>query len=133
MVKLSRIRVDTDKAQNGVWKDWNGIGLLIARIHTPHYQEVLQRHIEPVLHIVSENGNSCSEAQEATNRAISEAVLLDWRNLEGDDGEPLEYSPEKAYELLTDPELVDLHDFVIIAANSRENYRRVELEKTAKN
>jgi hypothetical protein len=133
MVKLSRIRVDTEKELKGVWKSWNGIELLIARANNPKHAAAMQKHLEPVLHIVREEGNNGGMAETVAKKAAAETLLLDWRDLEAEDGSPLEYSSEQALEFFEDEELQDLYGFVQQVAYSAENYRRVVAEDTAGN
>ena len=69
--------------------------------------------------------------EEISIEAMAHHVLLGWKDIEDDDGNPLEYSPETALELLRDPGLRDLYQFVLTQANERALFRQ-EVEEESK-
>lgn len=66
-------------------------------------------------------------------RIVNETILLDWDGLEDDDGDPIEYDPETAETLLTDPELVIFRRAVNFAAANVATMGKANLENAAKN
>jgi hypothetical protein len=56
------------------------------------------------------------QRQQITARTLADTVLLGWEGLEGDDGQPLPYSPETAKDLLLDPQMLAFRDAVSWAA-----------------
>lgn len=138
MARLKNLRVDPDKAKDGVWIPWIlGIELLIARRGNDRFNKALQTEMEGKLADIrreTQENDGVSEIQrDCTVRAVSEAILLDWKNIEDDDGNPIEYSPAEAYKLLSDPTLADLYDFVLICSNDADRYRARVDKETAKN
>jgi hypothetical protein len=74
------------------------------------------------------------EIQEALDiRLLAETVLVDWDGIDGDDGEPLEYSEELAEQLLSDPEMAVFRRAVTHAASVVAQQGKDTLETTAKN
>lgn len=134
MVKLSGLRIDADKANNGVWHDWRGVRWLIARMGNPAYQEKLEQEMEPILHVIAANeGKKCDERDNAIMVAAAHGLLLDWEQLEDDNGNDLDFSPEAALRIFKDPELRDVYDFVMTRANAQQFYLREETAKLAGN
>ena len=64
---------------------------------------------------------------------MAKLVLLDWRNILGEDGKPIDYTEEKAYSILNDPEYHLVHSFVFGVAIDESEYRREEQETESGN
>lgn len=128
MVDISKIRVDAEAERTGRWVSWDhGIQLRIARMNTPAFQERMRELSQPNIEKIRDGDKDLIRA--VTIECVAECVLLDWKGLE-DGGEPLEYSKEKAVELLSDPGLRDLYEFVLTTAHGREKFL---VEEPAKN
>jgi len=128
MAELNSIRIDQKKCNNGIWVDYEGdIKLLIARKPNPQYQDYLHE-------LISNHPGEISKGndKDITMQAVAKHILLGWKNL-SDDGKPIKYSPKKALELLRDPSLRDLYEFILISAHDREAYRLEATVKQAKN
>lgn len=59
---------------------------------------------------------------EAQNAELVSACVLGWKGLEDADGEPMAYSPEKALELLSKPELTFIREQVETFISKRVNF-----------
>lgn len=71
---------------------------------------------------------------EIARECAAHAVLRDWRQIEGPDGEPMEFSPEAAIAAFEDEAVGDQFlAGVMDAARSLWEAYAVELEETAKN
>ena len=57
-----------------------------------------------------------AELQKINGACLAETTLLEWDNLEGEDGAPLPYSKEQAKAFLTDPAYQAFYDAVLYAA-----------------
>ena len=128
MAELDSIRIDLKMSEEGRWVDFDGdIKLLIARKPNPRYEDVLHALVEKHGRAVTNDDD-----MDMTRQAVARCVLLGWKNLtEG--GKEIPYSPEKALELLRDPSLRDLYEFVLVSAHSREAYRKQTVKQQAKN
>ena len=64
--------------------------------------------------------------------AAAKYILLDWKNLEKKDDkgklQELKYSQAEALKLLTDPEFINVYEFILEIANNGENYLKEMLE-----
>lgn len=102
----------------------------LARVGNKKYKE-LGRKLEERAR--ERNGAEVLDDDEAVGiicEALAGAVLLDW-DLEGEDGKPLEYSTEKAAEILR--EFEDFRVEVIEKASAMENFRVKRVKAEAKN
>jgi len=71
---------------------------------------------------------------EIARKCAAHAVLMDWRGMEDEDGEPLEYSPENAIRAFEDPAIGDqLLKGVMDAATDLWDATAQEVEDVAKN
>lgn len=124
MAKLTTLKADASKESGGVWVEWeHGVSLLVARLNNTGFQAAIRELTTPHTKEIRSGKISDAKMEELSRKAMATHVLLDWKNIEDDDGAPLEYTPEMAFELLNDPGLRDLYQFVLTTANERELYR----------
>ena len=64
-------------------------------------------------------------------RALAETILVDWANVDAEDGSPIAYSVEEAERALSDPALWPFRNFIEDAAGLVRGYR-VQQEADAK-
>lgn len=140
-MKLNKIRRSVARAMGGVWRDFvtgevldkpheeDRLCLLVAERDNPKYRAA---RAKALIELRDEfDGENAGKAYEEIHlRAMSEAVLLGWANLEGEDGQVVDYSPGTAFELLSDPELFPLRQFVEDVSGIGPVYRK-ELEDAA--
>ena len=131
MAKLSSVRVDQQKATQGIWVDYEqGIRLLIGRSRNPNYDKFLQDKMSASAK--SANGKvsySEEEIEELVLEGMARHVLLGWENVE-DEGP---YTPERGIELFKNPEFADFYLFVKMISNNTERFRVQAVEVVAKN
>lgn len=125
-MKLSRLAVDTDKSENGIWREighGSGFEVRIARANNSKFRAAVERE---VLNIVRNSSGmpGAEEQSDATLRAFCAHIVLDWRGLEDDEGNAIPYSPETAYKILSDPAYVDVRSGIEAVANNEKAYRR---------
>jgi hypothetical protein len=64
------------------------------------------------------------------NKALAKHILLSWRNLELDESEgQVEYSEQKAYEILCNPEYREFRNLVKNLAEEEEVFRKQDREE----
>lgn len=126
MANLTALRVDPVSSEDGIWVPWvEDIELLIARQGSTKFTEYIQKHAQ-------DDKKFDDDEKYATNMTYAHTILLGWKNIQID-GEEVLYSPETAYEFLSDPELIDFRNFVIITSASVAAFRKDKLEASAKN
>ena len=122
-------KTDKSKELEGAWVDYDdGMGgtlkLLIARTDgNPHYDSRLTKLMLPHRKKM-ERGKSISNdiAKRIMNEVYSKEIVLDWEKgvLLDEEGKDIPFSPENAFELLSDDN--DLRDFVMEFAGDQSNF-----------
>ena len=135
MANIKTIKSDTQKEHEGVWETYPGtdLQLLIARLRTPAFERATRQLIKPTARRGTSATATERESMDKLAPAVAQYVLLGWKNLDDENGQPIAYSYEKALELLRTPELHDLYSFVLEIAGDAETYRQDYLQDSAKN
>jgi hypothetical protein len=118
--------------QGGVWKPIAALPGVEVKVRGLHSVE--DKHAEARARRAFGDVTIGDEENEKIVRTrLIEAILIDWRGLERDDGSPLSYSREEAERMLTDPEYHFFRQGVFMAALSVANGETASLEADAKN
>jgi len=121
MPKLSSVRTNVEKAEKGVWTEYEGIRLLVARYNNAAHKRAIAEGSKPHLERIRAGDSDLNLTIQ--REAMAGTVLLGWDKLEDDDGKPIPFSQEKALEILKDPRLADLHEHVMAQAMAQRNFR----------
>ena len=125
MGKLSEIANYNDAMVNGVWVNFEaGIRVRVARLYNKRHAEILSR-----LRAEAMEGADETKAEDVFMRSIAEGVITGWQNLEDDDGKPIPFSAEKAYEIFGNEEYRDFYDFICDTSVKRALYRQKATKK----
>lgn len=130
MAKLSSLQVDTDKS-SGIWREYEaGIEVCIARFGDSRVQRFIENEQRKRR---ADLGRANSERArkagiEILNLALSHKIITGWRNLEDDDGNPIECSVEEKVRICEDPRYEPFLDW-IVATSKDEQFYRVETEE----
>lgn len=82
-MRLSRLKVDPDKAANGVWTEFApGIRVLVARANNPAYQAKVRELSKPYQAKIRAGTMDDDKMQQLIRRAFAECVLLDWEGID---------------------------------------------------
>jgi len=135
MAKLSNFRTDTAKETEGVWVDYSeGIRFKIARWNNREFRRFLEKLARPNTRAFRKAGGRRGELWDSLiKQAAAKYVLLGWENVDDDGGKPIKYSPDKALEILSDPELSAIWEFVCEAALDEAMYLQEDGEDAEKN
>jgi len=122
---LSKFRSNPVKSEEGVWIEYpeEGFALKIARMGNAKYtQEIvsMRRGKQIASPLVEEISPSAVEAIQM--KAMAKHILLDWRGITDDNGEEIPFSPEKAYEIISDPQYRDFYTLVQTLAADAKNF-----------
>lgn len=112
-----------DRSTGGCWWDFQtgarvdeptaNLCVLVAERDNPKHRAALARLQIDNIEKLRKGGEEAKAAHDALIvRATAEAILLDWRNLDDDQGQPLPYSADNAEKLLADPALWPFRNFV---------------------
>jgi hypothetical protein len=135
MPKLSLLRSDLQLEEEGQWEKYKipgcevdmefKIARLGNRLHTEEVQRLMQEYFDNNPTEAVPGQRIPDDVQEDLQaKAAAKFVLLDWRNVEDDDGEPMEYTHEAGYNLLMNKEFHDLQSWFTLVAGNKERYRR---------
>jgi hypothetical protein len=134
-MKLSKFKEQTSEIE-GVWVDvGEGVQLKLARADNSSYQKEVSKILlasSSELRILQDSNPRRMEIiREARIKAISRTILLDWRNLQDENGKELKYSPELAEKILV--EYKELLELVDAFSTNREMYKAKLDEDSRKN
>lgn len=138
MVKLKSIAVDTKAEAEGVWLEYvPGFKVKVASTATKAFREAMEAAMLPYRDLIrADQGKDKGERKftdemrvRIMREVVAKHVLVGWEGLEEDDGQPIAYSPERALELLCDPSMHRLVNWLETAAATEEVYRAERLER----
>ncbi len=110
---------------DGVWKDFRGAKLLIGRAGSVEFLQAQERHEKPYKKKISRDTLSAKKAREINIATAAEAILLDWKQVVGEDGKAIVYTAEIGAEALAnDP---DMLEFIVDVSIDNDNFA-VEVE-----
>lgn len=134
MGKLSKVAVNPELEVNGVWTPWfDDARVKIARHNNPRFIQKIQ---DLILEHRATNGDTKPNSDQITQMtkiAAAHALLVDWENVEDDDGNPIVYTPELGLALFSDPEHHDFYRLVVETSQSIELYRKNKISRTVGN
>lgn len=128
---LNDFAVDPAKEVEGVWVPCGDAELKLGRINSNTYFDYLGTLREPHIKAVRRGQELAKDVAEGMyNRALSEKVLLGWKNLKIN-GKPIDYSKDMAYKILSDKRLVMFRSKVVELAGelsrfALDNYEELE-------
>ncbi len=135
MAKLTSLKTDAHKQENGAWVDYKpGVSFLIARSGNQKMVETLRQLKKPYLKEIRENEDFDPEILgDIGRKAAAQHILLGWSGIEGDDDQPWEYTPERSLEIMTEASWQDVAEWVLVQADRAQNYAMSEFEAGSKN
>jgi hypothetical protein len=127
---LNDIRTNPAAEEQGTWiKIDSETSVLVARLGNKTYREVMQKAI---LKAREESGPKAAISDEQLVDILVESILLGWKGLKIA-GEEIDYTPEKAREILMERGFKDFRALVVEMAGTAEHFRAEEIEAAAGN
>ena len=118
-MKLKITPVDSNAEINGVWTNYRGVDLLIARGNNIKFKAIFRRLTKPYQKEMDENNLGEEKSADLLCEAMADAILLGWKNFVIED-KTIEYSKINAKNLLiNDP---DCREFVVDFSNEIDNF-----------
>ena len=133
MGSLNAVRMDMDKAAEGVFVDYaEGIRIKIASSNSASYKEARRRLLSGQR---KTRGRMPSGEQvlDLLKPAIAKHLVLDWEGLTDDNDTEIPFSYDTALRYFNDPGLSDFFDFIIEQAGSIELFQNKAHEAEVKN
>ncbi|MBN8958583.1 MAG: hypothetical protein J0H17_18760 [Rhizobiales bacterium] len=120
-MKLSDVKINAARVEAGAWvKDIPEMGdleLKVRGFQNADDRAILAREMEALPAKSRMRGRVSDEDRERIMTIrLRDAILVDWRNIEGEDGKPVPFSKDAAEKLLTDPDLAAFRGAVVWAA-----------------
>jgi hypothetical protein len=119
-----------DKEEEGEWAQFKGSEFLIASSGCNRFQRLFSKLQMPHRRALDKNRLDPTIQLDIMSRAMSKAILLNWRDVVGNDGNAIEYSSDMAYAALMGNS--ELREFVTAYATDLNNYLDEELDDLGK-
>lgn len=122
---------DSKKSEEGVWIEYQDtdIRFRIARFNNPKYREMIAKLGTPHrMKLRHSKKNDIKLMDEITLKAACHTILLDWDGVDIGEEKDVPYSPERAIELFSRPELRHIYDFIIEVATDEDIYLQESIE-----
>jgi hypothetical protein len=136
-LKLSDIAINAAAIEAGRWVSVGhilpGVKFKVRGIDNADYRRLRAKLIAEIPRAERVKGVDPVELDKINVKLLTETVLLDWSGIEGDDDAPLDFSKEKAAELLADPNYAVLRSAIEWAAGVVGEDDLAEAEAAAKN
>lgn len=128
-LKLNVPSVDTGKAAEGVWIDYDdGIQFKIARSNTPAYREAVKKIHRQHKRQIDAGTMSDSLSDSIMAGLMAEHLLVDWKGLMSD-GKEFPYSKENATAFLSEEAYGEIREWIMKQSQDNENYRTEDIKK----
>lgn len=137
-MKLSEIRVDSKRVEAGEWikdiPDMGDLELLVRGIGNSDYQAMQTKLYMATPRAERTGGRLDNKAASRIQaQCLAATVLLDWKGVTDEQGEPVPFAKETALNLLKNPDYVAFRDGVVWAAGQVGANRVEAIEDAAKN
>lgn len=131
-MKLSKLRQDVQKENSGVWVEWeHGIEFLIAAFGSEKMERWLEEEQER--NRVPGKKPSKEDTEKSRVALMAHSILLDWRGVDGDNNQPLVYTPEEGTKVLGDPAYHRILEFITLKCHEHALYREEQEAEEEKN
>jgi hypothetical protein len=123
------VKIDNSrkKQENGVWANFNGSQFLVAHSGSLKFQRSLTRQQAPYRRKIEKGSLDPAISKEILCQAMSEGLLLDWKNVGDSAGNDVSFSQEAAFKALMNND--DLREFIQEYAIDLENFRAEEIRE----
>ncbi len=130
-MKISKIKRDINAVVDGIWvtRVIDDLDVKVASTDSRKYTDSLRVALKPYQRNLKNMEND--QFAQIQNKCVAKYILLDWKNLVGDDGVEIPYSSEKALELLNDPEMADFRETILNLSSEQELFRKEALAELA--
>jgi hypothetical protein len=119
-----------DLENEGVWTDYKGSKFLIASSGSTKFQRLFTRLQMPYRKDIDKRRLDPETQLDIMCKAMSKAMLLDWKDVVDNSGNPVPFDKDVAYKALKGNS--DFREFVSNFATEIENYVQEEREELGK-
>jgi hypothetical protein len=107
-----------------------GLEVTIRSTLSEKYLRTFERLRKPYEKLLK-NGNKLSQDQnlQIMQKAIAQAILIDWKGVYDREGNEIPFSTENALKILSDPQMMRFLEDIYEAANSKATFEEEEIEE----
>lgn len=136
-MKLSEIKIDSNKQEEGGWVDnipeLAGLRFKTRGSMNKDWRRMQNRMVQAVPRAEKIDGLSPQHSDRINGILLRETAILDWDGIEGEDGEKLPFSKEMFQKIWDDPDMQKFREGALWAANVVAERRKGEVDEDAKN
>ena len=134
MTKLSILKTDTDLREQGYEFCYAlDFYITVSCMPNPQVTEYVRKRTNILRRGARSRELDGEQLMQVTREAMAKHVVLDWRGLEDDEGQPIDYSWQKALEIFGDPDCQDIYSVISEVAANQANFRKDEEEESLGN
>jgi len=131
MAKLKAVfGVNRVLENDGAWVEYPGGGdkpirLLIGRMskRNVRFKVAAEKYLAPHQKEIDEGTLDPDFSESLMDRVMAEGVLFGWENVDDDDGQPDEFSADKALAIFQDPDMTEFRNFVMEQSKTLRNFQ----------
>lgn len=127
---MFNLDADVSKFDEGIWEEFGGSSFLIAHISNTRFQRALAKYQLPHRRKIQEGTLDPEKNKEIVAKAMSEAILLNWKNVCQGDKKVVDYTPDLGFKALMKD--AEFRDFVTEVAMSTAKFKSEEVEELGK-
>lgn len=133
-MKVSKIKVNSEAIRNGTWVIVPWLDEVRFRLRGLENMEYQRRRADRIKEAALEAKANGTPPDKTDTSAIEtevfvECLMMDWEGLTEDDGTPVPFTKEKAFEYFSDPDLIDLWNAAYWASQQVRLAKREQLEE----
>ena len=133
MANLNSMKVSLKLEDQGAWVPvFQDAEVKLRRLSYPKYRDEASELTKPLLKRIRAGSIEVDELRRAVAPAFARHIMVDWKNIEGDEGE-IEFSYEAALEILLKPEFKEFYELLWDEATAVENFRQARLDEAEGN
>lgn len=127
---LSIINPDKKVEEEGMWTSFGGSMFKVASTSNLKFQKIFARLQLPYHKKIDKGSLDPKIGLSIMCESLSKTVLMDWKDVLGDDGQPVEYTPELGQKILANHS--DLREHIQEFGGDIENFRVADKEELGK-
>lgn len=121
---------EVNLSEEGVWTEYEGSEFLISHTSSIKFQRILARLQQPHKLKIEKGTMDPAVTKEIMCKAVSQAILLDWKNVLDGKGSIVNFSQETAFNVLMNN--AAFRDFVLEFSMNLNNYRAEAIQNLGK-
>lgn len=117
---------DLSSTEDGVWTEFDGAKFKIAHMSNMKFQRALARQQQPHRRKLESGTLDPKLNRDIVARAMSEGILLDWKNVKNSDGQDVDYTSDRGFIALQ--KNVEFREYVSEFAMNLQNFKQDEVQ-----